>query len=64
VGTPLQEIFVTVAVPHVTVGAVTAVPAITDAGEGLPQVSFGLTFIVPQLAVFPAQVPLPVADTV
>jgi len=35
-------------VPQVTVGAVTAVPAITVVGEGLPQVSFGLTFIEPQ----------------
>jgi len=51
-GDPLQETFsvATVVEPQVTVGAVTAVPAITVAGDGLPQVNLGLIFMVPQSA--------------
>jgi len=42
---------VTLVVPHVTVGAVTAVPAITDVVVRAAQVSLGFTFNVPQVAV-------------
>jgi len=50
--------------PQVTVGAVTAVPAVTDAGDGLPQVNFGLTFTEPQLVVLLLPPQLAATDTV
>jgi hypothetical protein len=48
---------------HVTVGGVTAVPAITDVVARLPQVNLGLTFNVPQLAVLLLPPQLAAADT-
>jgi len=64
VGAPLQESpLVMLVLPQVTVGAVTEMPAVTFCGEGLPQVNFGLTFIVPQDAAC-VQDPVAFADTV
>ena len=53
----------TLVLPQVTVGWVTAEPAVTLAGLGLPQFNFGLTFIVPQDADC-VQDPVAFADTV
>jgi hypothetical protein len=50
--------------PQVTAGAVTAVPAVTVAGDGLPQASFGLTVNEPQLAVLLLPPQFAVAETV
>jgi len=54
----------TVVVPHVTVGGVTAVPAITDVAVRAPQVNLGLTFNVPQLAVLLLPPQVAATDTV